>query len=337
MAPHRRTPSGRRPCVAALILGLVALLTGQLLGPTGASAAPAAVPGALSLVASRDAVVVDTPVTLRGRAPAAGLAVSLELHTATGWQPVGSTTTATDGSFQLAAPTWFYGRHVLRASVTASGVTPAAYSPEVTVTVRPPYRPRGGPSSWRLLEPMPVRWDPCTPIPYQVNLRGAPRGALRTLAEALRRVRQATGLTFTYAGRTRAVPWAAAGRSPAETPDYGFAIAWSTPRTVPDIAGRTLALAGSSIRTIAHGDGWTSAYYTGGLVIDRTQPTLPGFRKGISLGYVLMHEIGHLLGLDHVEDPAALMAASVSARSVPQYGAGDLAGLAQIGLAAGCL
>ena len=78
-------------------------------------------------------------------------------------------------------------------------------------------------------------------------------------------------------------------------------------------------------------------YVTGLIVIDSSQNAklAPGF-GATSLGAVLMHELGHVVGLDHVTDTAQIMYPTVTDKPAV-YAAGDLAGLQQLGRANGCL
>ena len=77
-------------------------------------------------------------------------------------------------------------------------------------------------------------------------------------------------------------------------------------------------------------------YVTGLVVLDATQNDrlTPGF-GGRSLGAVLMHELGHVVGLDHVPDQTQLMYANVTDKPAA-WGAGDLAGLQLVGRQQGC-
>ena len=58
--------------------------------------------------------------------------------------------------------------------------------------------------------------------------------------------------------------------------------------------------------------------------------------SSIGPGPVLLHELAHAVGLDHVNDTTQLMNAFASASGPTTYGAGDLTGLWQVGAAAGC-
>ena len=76
---------------------------------------------------------------------------------------------------------------------------------------------------------------------------------------------------------------------------------------------------------------------TGVVAIDATQNAKlqQGF-GGDSVGAVLMHELGHLVGLDHVADRSQMMFATVTGKPAA-WADGDLAGLRQVGRTAGCL
>ena len=58
--------------------------------------------------------------------------------------------------------------------------------------------------------------------------------------------------------------------------------------------------------------------------------------SGVGVGPVLLHELGHAVGLDHVNNATQLMNAVASSAGPTTYGAGDLTGLWQLGAAAGC-
>ena len=53
---------------------------------------------------------------------------------------------------------------------------------------------------------------------------------------------------------------------------------------------------------------------------------------------VLLHELGHIMGLDHVHDPDQLMYSGRHPNVfLHDYGTGDLEGLRRLGMDAGCL
>jgi predicted Zn-dependent protease len=53
-------------------------------------------------------------------------------------------------------------------------------------------------------------------------------------------------------------------------------------------------------------------------------------------GAVLRHELGHALGLDHVEDPRELLFADVALEAHGGYGPGDRRGLWELAGGQGC-
>jgi hypothetical protein len=51
-------------------------------------------------------------------------------------------------------------------------------------------------------ERVPVRWNPCQPIEYQVNAAGAPPGMSLAIRDAIEQTRDATGISFRSRGET---------------------------------------------------------------------------------------------------------------------------------------
>jgi hypothetical protein len=181
----------------------------------------------------------------------------------------------------------------------------------------------------------PVRYDPCTPIHYVANVALGPANALADLQEAVRRISAVTGISFVYDGPSAEVP--AAHRGITENPRYPgwppVLIGWANPSDSDLFTPGAIGEGGSTW----YGTPGHEVYVTGVIVLDASQNNrlAPGF-GGSSLGAVLMHELGHLVGLDHVTDPSQLMYPTVTEKPAA-WGAGDTAGLAMLGRSNGCL
>ena len=143
-------------------------------------------------------------------------------------------------------------------------------------------------------------------------------------------VYEATGLRFRYAGTTDRVAFS--NRKPKGSPATVI-VAWADERTVPLLAGGVAGLGGSSSRVI-DGQAWLR---NGGVTLNRNARVKPGFGQGSTVGELLLHEIGHVLGLAHVDDPTQVMQPGRTLPGHDRYQAGDLAGLRQAGAANGCL
>ncbi len=191
----------------------------------------------------------------------------------------------------------------------------------------------------------PYRWDPCEPITYQVNLTHAPPGALDDVREAIRRVSEATGIRFVNGGTTTRTAdmqlgRAFRGRTSDEPRYYPLLIDWVPHERFVYLADTRRAFAfGMPYR----GQGSEARVYVSGLVaIDAGEDLEPGFGNRFSQGVVLMHELGHVMGLDHVASPFEIMwSPDVSDSPLPdpfqtRWGPGDLQGLRLLGAAAGC-
>jgi predicted Zn-dependent protease len=55
------------------------------------------------------------------------------------------------------------------------------------------------------------------------------------------------------------------------------------------------------------------------------------------MGALLLHELGHVVGLGHTPDSAQIMYPDLRPMSSAQYQPGDLGGLARLGATQGCL
>lgn len=178
----------------------------------------------------------------------------------------------------------------------------------------------------------PVTYDPCRPIHYVVRPDGAPVGADELLATGLSRIEEATGLHFVADGSTTEAP--TEHREVYQPQRYGrrwapVLIAWSSPAETPDLAGDVAGSAGSASVTL-HG---TAHYVSGVVVLDGPAISqLLGSANGTALAQgVVTHELAHLVGLGHVDDPTQLMNPT-AAVNVTSLASGDRAGLARVGL-----
>jgi hypothetical protein len=164
----------------------------------------------------------------------------------------------------------------------------------------------------------PGRWNPCTPITWVLNPALAPAGAQKLLADAFDYVGSITGLTFRYGGTTAAAP-------NSDTPGT-MVLGWVRGLGGPDgQATPTGVLTPKGPRITAAAIEFD---------VNQSHPMTFG---NWGWGPVVLHEIGHALGLDHVTDKSQLMYPVHQAGSPSTYASGDLAGLHRIGAAAGCL
>lgn len=167
----------------------------------------------------------------------------------------------------------------------------------------------------------PIAYDPCRPIEVVVNPEGAPGNYEELVDTGLARTAAATGLTFTRVGLTddRDV---AAGAFGQRRP---VLIAWATPEEVPDLAGEVAGIGGS----VAVGSPGRMRYVTGRVVLDRDLFASFDADDAAGAQAIVDHELAHVMGLGHVDDPGELMYEENLGRTT--YGPGDREGLARLG------
>ncbi|MGI8685038.1 MAG: hypothetical protein ACR2MO_08135 [Acidimicrobiales bacterium] len=174
----------------------------------------------------------------------------------------------------------------------------------------------------------PVRWNPCATIAYVVNPTGGPANAIALAQGAVDQLARATGLSFRFEGTTDE---GADPRRALVQPRYGarFApllIAWT------DAIGGAAGLGGMHFIGTANAP---AQAVTGFAFVSRGLTTFGS--ESLHTG-VLLHELGHAVGLDHADDTLQVMnSVGDAGQPLTAYVDGDLAGLDRLGRGAGCL
>ena len=183
----------------------------------------------------------------------------------------------------------------------------------------PPVPDGGGPHAFVRTQPdgvSPVAYDPCRPVHFVTRPGGPPEGDV-LIREAVASVSAATGLRFVDDGSTDEAPTDA--RAAYQPERYGerwapVLITWSDPVESPrlgevsvdDPTADPAAYAGSMAVGIDQPDGQGDmVFVTGAVTLDREDlgEALVGVDGRARVRSVIEHELAHLVGLDHVDDP----------------------------------
>jgi hypothetical protein len=177
----------------------------------------------------------------------------------------------------------------------------------------------------------PVGFDPCRPVHYVVNPDGMPDGGLALLRDAIAEISAATGLVFVDDGFTteRISP----DREMVQPQRYGLRwapvlIAWPDDQELAFVGAEVAGVASpypvapsgpGSERYVTGYVGLNTGWFAAALADPEEAPVAYG---------VALHELGHLVGLDHVADPAQVMNETSATTGL---GPGDREGLAAVG------
>lgn len=187
----------------------------------------------------------------------------------------------------------------------------------------------------------PIRWNPCQPIEFAVNRDGGPDEWVDLFQEALGRVAAASGLTLVLHGETEERP--SVDRPALNADRYGrrwspVLVAWAA----PDESGLPMSETDRGVALpLAAGTDGQRTLVSGQVVFNsqRNDPehAWPGLRelqlnfddRATSWGATMIHELLHLVGLNHVDDPDQLMYTYAGTGPV-EFGLGDRAGLDEL-------
>ena len=179
----------------------------------------------------------------------------------------------------------------------------------------------------------PVTFDPCRRVHVAVNPAQEPPGARDLLLRVLGELSQATGLQIVLDGDTTEVM---TGHRSAYQPGlYGdrwapVLVTWASPAVNPMLSGDVLGRAGPI--PFAGRDPDSVRWVSGQAVFNA-----PAVGALLELGRdadakaVLLHELGHVVGLAHVPDPFQVMY-DTNSYPLSSYRAGDRRGLELLGM-----
>jgi hypothetical protein len=259
---------------------------------------------------------------------ALGNGVVLQQKVPGGWRNMSKARLDGNRNYRLTIPTWWLGSRSYRVITTSLLNTIIVGTPSApwAVDVVPRYTPAG--SSTQYHYSTSARWDPCRTIGYRVNAAQTPSGAITDVKGAIDRLSQATGLSFVYRGTTTGIPQSGTnGWYPADTQ---IVVAWARPSQSSMLRLYSGAVGvGAAISSV-------SRIIRGAVVLNSGHSYPAGFGPGKTRGDLVLHELGHAMGLGHIGASTQIMY-PVLTPGLARLGLGDLTGLERRGARLGCV
>lgn len=176
-----------------------------------------------------------------------------------------------------------------------------------------------------------MRWSPCQVIHWKLSTAktALSNSMLSMVQTAFDRLAAATGLSFTYDGTTSADASGYLDDPVVNSSTWKPVLVEPVPSSSTLLCGNGSVYAGCT-QPIALDDQLIS-----GTVVLRNDLSL-NWSTPSSFGALTLHEVGHLVGLDHYNDPAQVMNPTVY-HAFTDYQLGDLNGLWRVGRGAAAL
>jgi hypothetical protein len=173
-----------------------------------------------------------------------------------------------------------------------------------------------------------VTYSSCKPVRVELNLDGVTDKDLarQVILGAMGEVSAASGLQLQYVGETKRRPRWPDPTLSVEGGAWPVIVAFATADEVAGLRGNA-GLGGS---TTIHND-WGFVYVTGTVALETGYFNALLARRGgpVKGRAIVMHELGHVLGLNHVKDPHEVM--NGHGVRTNHLGRGDRRGLARLG------
>lgn len=154
-------------------------------------------------------------------------------------------------------------------------------------------------------------WSSCKPIPYLLS-KGTTQSQAELVASSIKTIGKSRGLSFVFVGYSKKIAHSNWGEGFTNGEYRPVLISFVKPSQT-DLLGKSNA--GGAVVNRFSDD--LNLYVAGAVAFNiNTYNSLgDGFSEGKSKGNLLMHEFGHLIGLDHVKKTSALMYPTINDRT----------------------